>query len=216
MEPGFWHERWALGQIGFHEGAPNRFLTRFAERIADARAVFVPLCGKSTDLDALAARGHAVVGCELVEQAVREYFRERGLEPEVTETPTATLFSHGSVTLARGDVFAFESERAPFDAAFDRAALIALSPEQRERYARKLCSLLAPGARVLLVTMEHDLGSGPPFSVSEELVRALFSEEFSVELLADEDSAESNPRFIERGASYVRERAWLLARKGAR
>lgn len=216
MEPSFWHERWALGQIGFHEGAPNRFLLQFADRIAGARAVFVPLCGKSADLDALAARGHEVVGCELVEQAVRQYFAERGLEPEVAETPTATLFSHGPVTIARGDVFAFESERAPFDAAFDRAALIALAPEQRESYARKLRSLLAPDARVLLVTMEHDLGSGPPFAVSEAVVRSLFTEDFSIEILADEDSAAGNPRFIERGASFVRERAWLLERKGAR
>lgn len=216
MEPAFWHERWALGQIGFHEGAPNRFLTQFAERIADARAVFVPLCGKSTDLDALAARGHTVVGCELVEQAVRQYFSERGVEPSITETASATLFSHGAVTIARGDVFAFESDRAPFDAAFDRAALIALSPEQREAYARKLRSLLAPGARVLLVTMEHDIGSGPPFSVSEEVVRALFTEAFAIEALADEDASASNPRFAERGATYVRERAWLLTAHGAR
>ena len=63
------------------------------------------------------------------------------------------------------------------------------------------------------VTMEHDLGSGPPFSVVEEVVRSLFDSEFTVDSLADEDVAQTNARFIERGASFVRERAYLLSRR---
>jgi thiopurine S-methyltransferase len=213
MQPTFWHERWTLGQTAFHEGAPNRFLLRYLDRLGPPGAIFVPLCGKSFDLDALAQHGHDVTGCELVPLAVEEYFRERNVTPATHHTPTGPVYESGSLRIACGDVFAFESERAPFDAAFDRAALVALPPELRARYVAKLASLLRPGAPVLLVTMEHDLGSGPPFSVPEDAVRAACAEAFAIELLADEDVAQSNARFIERGATFVRERAYLLNRK---
>src|SRR4051794_37723026 len=78
MDHGFWQGRWEQGQIGFHEGKPNRFLLRFGERLGPPGAVFVPLCGMSADLDELRARGFRVTGCEFVERAVIEHFRRRG------------------------------------------------------------------------------------------------------------------------------------------
>jgi len=213
MEPSFWHERWSQGQIGFHEGAPNRYLLRYLDRLGPPGHVFVPLCGKTYDLDAIAQHGHDVTGCELVQRAVEDYFRERNLTPTQRTTASATVYEHGSLRVHCGDVFAFESDKAPFDAAFDRAALIALPDEMRQRYARKLTSLLRPNATVLLVTFEHDLGSGPPFSVTEEMVRALYAEAFEIVPLADEDVSADNARFIERGATFVRERAYQLTKR---
>ena len=69
MDPSFWRDRWQAGQIGFHEGRPNSFLERFADRLPRGGRVLVPLCGKAEDLAYLAGRGHEVVGVELVEDA---------------------------------------------------------------------------------------------------------------------------------------------------
>lgn len=213
MDPTFWQTRWEQGQIGFHEGAPNRFLLRHVERLAsEGASVFVPLCGKASDLDLLASRGFAVTGCELVEQAVREFFRERNVEATETAITGGVAFDGAGVRIVRGDVFDFVCER-PFDTAFDRAALIAMSPAQREAYVAKVLSVLRPGARVLLVAMEHDVGQGPPFSVTESEVRALYERECSVTLLEREDVTKDNQRFVDRGATFVYEAAYLIERR---
>jgi thiopurine S-methyltransferase len=213
MEPTFWQARWEQGQIGFHEGAPNRFLLRHVERVAASGAsVFVPLCGKSTDLDWLAARGLRVTGCELVEQAVRDFFRERSITPVERAVEGGVAFDGADVRVVRGDIFEFVCTK-PFDCAFDRAALVAMPPDQRAAYVAKVLSVLKPGGRVLLIAMEHDLGQGPPFSVTEDEVRALYEGECVVSLIEREDVTRENQRFVDRGATFVREAAYLIERR---
>jgi len=220
MHASFWNERWQAGQIGFHEGAPNRFLRRFAERLEPAQSVFVPLCGKAVDLDALAAAGKRVVGSELVPLAAQQYFAERGLAPrvrstgfgEVHESPSGANGA-GSVAIVVGDVFRFELEGPPFDAIYDRAALVALEPSTRVRYAEKLTSLLADGGRILLVAFDHDAAGGPPHSVPQGEIERLFGDAFAIEPLASEDLADEAARWRERGATRVREEAYLLVRR---
>jgi thiopurine S-methyltransferase len=220
----FWRERWAQGQIGFHEGAPNPMLSRFIDRLLPepdggvARSVFVPLCGKAVDLDVLASRGARVVGCELVSLAIEQYFSERRLSPARRDTACGPIFEapfgdRGSIAIVEGDVFSFEPESSPFDAAFDRAAFVAIEPDRREAYARVLARALAVSAKLLLVTFEHDLGSGPPYSVPRDEVLRCFGEDFEVEPLADDDVLAQRRSFAERGATMLREAAYLLTRR---
>jgi len=49
MERSFWKDRWREGKIGFHEGAPNRYLVEHAGWLADCRRIHVPPCGKTED-----------------------------------------------------------------------------------------------------------------------------------------------------------------------
>lgn len=65
----------------------------------------------------------------------------------------------------------------PFDAIFDRASLVAIHPTLREDYVSVIGKLLRPGGRILLVVIERtggDKESGPPYSVPESQVRALY------------------------------------------
>ena len=117
MDEAFWQNRWVAGQIGFHEGKPNRFLLRFLDRLGAPGTVFVPLCGKSVDLDTLAARGFRVTGCEIVERAVTDYFDERGVAPSITRQTDREIYEIGPVRLVRGDVLTYEPEER-FDAVF--------------------------------------------------------------------------------------------------
>eukprot|EP00968_Pinguiococcus_pyrenoidosus_P003822 scaffold256_cov261-Pinguiococcus_pyrenoidosus.AAC.29 len=117
-----------------------------------------------------------------------------------------------------------------FDAVYDRASLVAITPELRElltplpsrllqQYVDIMYDVLKPKGQILLVTLERRKGSpevghprlasgarwdlelmeamgcdqavaaGPPFSVTEEIVRSLYEKDnrFEVNLLEDRD-----------------------------
>ena len=174
MTPDFWESRWRAGQIGFHEGAPNAFLQAHVAVLGAARRVLVPLCGKTEDLAFLAARGHTVVGVELVEDAARAFFSEHGPTPAVTARGGFTAYAHGGITILVGDFFATTPDLlGPVDALYDRAALIALPEALRARYVAHLRALLPRGADGLVVSVEYpqEAMAGPPFSVPEAEVR---------------------------------------------
>ena len=84
MEQADWSSRWSEGRIAFNQPSVSDFLELYAERVwgEGPSRVLVPLCGKTLDMVYLAERGADVVGVEFVEQGVREFFDERGLEPE--------------------------------------------------------------------------------------------------------------------------------------
>ena len=71
------------------------------------------------------------------------------------------------------------------DAFYDRAALVALPADWRDRYVRHLRALVPSEAPGLVVTFEYDQTrmSGPPFDVPESEVRRVFAGT-TVELLA--------------------------------
>ncbi len=178
MHPEFWNERWQAGQIAFHEGRPNRFLEEHGATLGGGRRVLVPLCGKSLDLAYLAACGHEVVGVELVESAVIAFFAEQGVTPTVTADHGFVRYQADAITILCGDVFATTSALlGPIDALYDRAAVIALPPAMRAAYVAHLRALLPPGTPGLVITIEYpqEAMAGPPFSVVEDELRALYA-----------------------------------------
>ena len=187
MDPAFWKSRWAEGKIGFHEGSPNSYLARHHDRLASRPRVLVPLCGKSEDLAFLAARGHEVIGVELVEDAVKAFFADHAITPQVTKRGELVEYAAPPITLYAGNVFAISREIVGMiDGIYDRAALVALPDDVRRRYVDHLRAVAPKGTRVLLVTFEYDQSrmDGPPFSVEEAEVRALF-DHCEVELLSE-------------------------------
>lgn len=209
MEPEFWNERWKAGQIAFHEGRPNDLLEGHLDVLGDDRRVLVPLCGKAVDLAFLAARGHQVVGVELVEDAVAAFFAEQGLNPTVVRDFGFIRYSAGAITILCGDVFETTAGLlGPIDALYDRAALIALPPDLRARYVAHLRALLPAGTPGLLVTVDYpqEAMAGPPFSVDEAEVRRLYD---GAEVRQLEDRPLESPRLRATGASG-RERCFAL------
>ena len=213
-----WLARWREGRIGFHQDTPSPMLVEFWDALdvpRDAR-VFVPLAGKTIDMPWLASRGHRVFGVELSPLAVSQFFEEQGLVPEVEQTPVGALSKSGAIELLCGDVFALEArDLADCAAVFDRAALIALPPDLRERYARELYSKLPTGCRGLLVTLEYPQHEkqGPPFSVPESEVRALFERDWTVEVLTRRDTLAKNASFVEEGVTSLYVVVYRLTRR---
>lgn len=219
MQPDFWHERWRTGQIGFHRPSVNPVLERWWPTLGlpPGARVYVPLCGKSLDLRWLAARGHAVTGSELSPIAVAEFYSEAGLAA-TTETLGAHLkHAAGPYTLIEGDALSLgRPDVGRVEAAYDRAALVALPPDLRRRHARVLAELLPAGAPVLLVSFEYDPSrmDGPPFAVAAEEVHALFDDDFEVAELERREIIGESPRFAEAGIETLHEVAWRLVRRG--
>ena len=92
------------------------------------------------------------------------------------------------VELWLGDFFALELESAgTFAAVWDRGALVALDPPMRERYVQTIASVLTPGGKILLSSLEHEpFPEGrvdSPYSIDEVEVRRLYAARFEVERL---------------------------------
>lgn len=203
----FWFDRWRDGQIGFHEGRPNALLAAHVDVLGAPRRVLVPLCGKAEDLAFLASRGHAVIGCELVEDAVAAFFAEHQLVPEVTRLAHHVRYVAGAITVFAGDYFALDPGvlGGACEALYDRAAVVALPPELRARYAQHTRGLLVEQPPAVMVTFEYDqrLHQGPPFSVPEAEVRAIYAPR-ELRLLAERPDHR-------RPEAPAMERCWALA-----
>lgn len=216
MEHSFWHERWATQQTAFHLDRPNPLLVEHAAVLPEGARVLVPLCGKAVDLRWLAERGHAVLGVELSELAVRAFFAEQQLEAEESRLGAHKRFVAGAIEIVCGDFFALgRAQVGAIDAVYDRAALIALPQAMRARYAPHVLSLAADAAPLLLITLEH-AGSGdvgPPFSVASAEVHALYGGRRAVTELERTDVLPSEPRFKARNIPALYEVAYALQKR---
>lgn len=178
MHPEFWHQRWSANQIGFHESQANPLLVAHWGALAapPAARVFVPLCGKTLDIDWLLARGCSVVGAELSRLAAAQLFERLGQSPAIDRNSPVERWSVPELDLFVGDFFDVTMQQlGRIDAVYDRAALVALPPEVRPRYARHL-DLVTRGAPQLLVSFDYDQSqlAGPPFAVTEAELRRLY------------------------------------------
>ena len=217
MEQEFWHERWAKRQTPFHEGTPNRLLVAHLDalELAPGSRLFLPLCGKTVDIHWLLRRGFRVAGIDLSPIAIGELFDELGADPVVAnvETPSGTLTRHtaDAIEIFVGDIFALDAATlGAVDAVYDRAALVALPPEMRGRYAEHLAAI-TDRAPQLLVGFEYDqaLFDGPPFSVPEAEIARAHGDRYDRRLLV----RDRVPGGL-RGFEAVDEAAWLLTAKG--
>jgi thiopurine S-methyltransferase len=218
MHHDFWHERWQIGQTGFHQSVVHPFLARWWPTLglpANAR-VYVPLCGKSLDMVWLADRGHAIVGSELSPIAIQDFFAGQGLEPARSEQDGFIRHTTGPYTILEGDALALTMEQTgPIEAIYDRAALVALPPEMRAAYAASLARLASPAVQALLVAFEYpqEMKGGPPFSVEAAEIRELFEAAFTVREVERLDILAASPKFAEIGIPALHETAVVLERK---
>ena len=217
MNADFWLQRWQEGRIGFHRDSVMPLLEEYWDALALPRGsrVFVPLAGKSRDMLWLAARGHRVLGVELSPLAVGQFFAENGLVPVVHESRCGVHHEAGAIEVICGDAFALNAEILSGCAgAYDRAALIALPPDLRRRYAGELHARLPAGCRELLITLEYPQHEkhGPPFAVDESEVRALYQPRWQVERLERRDILAEQPGFIAEGVSALSTSVYRLQR----
>ena len=188
MEHDFWHERWNLNQIGFHEAEANALMVEHlgALDLDPGAQLFLPLCGKTRDIAWLLDKGYHVVGAELSETAIRQLFADLRIVPEVSDHGALRRFKAPDIDILAGDIFDVTADDlGPVDATYDRAALVALPALTRERYAAHVHAITG-GARQLLICFEYDQSvmPGPPFSVDASEVERVHGDRYTRTALA--------------------------------
>lgn len=216
MDGEFWRSRWQSGKTAFHRSEHHPLLERYVGRFPSGGRILVPLAGKTLDMRYLRARGHSVVGVELVEAAVEQFYAEAGWEAEISRTGAHPVYRAEEVELHVADMFhTTPGQLGRINGVYDRAALIALPPVMRARYAAHLAGLLPGHVGVLVITLEYNAREmqGPPFSVPVAEVEAIFGGPFEVFRLESNDALEAQPDLRERGLSKLREHALWLRRR---
>lgn len=224
MNPEFWQNRWQENRIGFNQSEVNPLLIKYwsALNVPTGSRVFVPLCGKSIDMVWLVSQGYDVVGVELVESAVQAFFVEQNTQPTVHQHAkhSAIKYYQGkleengrTITLWVADIFALTSEDiGKIDAVYDKAALIALPADMRQKYSEQVRQLSVDknnrAATQLLLTLNYDQSKkdGPPFSISHEQVQQYYGSHYEItELASVPASIGSMPELT------VTEQVWSLS-----
>lgn len=218
MEAEFWLERWRDGRTHFHQERVTPLLQKYWPQLAlpAGSTVLVPLCGKSLDMLWLAQQGHRVLGVELSEVAITQFFSEHQLTPVVHESAQGRHHVAGNIELICGDIFALEDATlAACAGAYDRAALIALPPAMRARYVAGVYGRLPAQARSLLITLEYDQQKmdGPPFSVAGDEVLRLYAPHSEAVAIDRRDILEKEPKFLERGLTALETVVYRLQRR---
>ncbi len=209
MDAEFWHNKWAKNEIGFHAAQVNGFLqAHFGDlAVPVGGRVFVPLCGKTRDMGWMIEQGVQVVGAELSEVAIVDLFADLGLEPEIADLGAVKRYSAGALCVFVGDVFDVRADMlGKVDAVYDRAALVALPEAVRDDYVAHVAEITG-GAAQLVLTFEYDQAemTGPPFSITGDMMTALFAGRYGMRMVAD-SAVEGGFK----GRIPAREKAWIL------
>jgi thiopurine S-methyltransferase len=213
MDPSFWHQRWEKNETSWHESRANPLLVQHFTQLAFPKRgrIFVPLCGKTLDISWLLAHGCRVAGAELSQLAIEQLFLELGMQPEITREGDVDRWSADRIDIFVGDIFSLSRQAlGTVEAVYDRAALVALPPPERNRYAVHVMQLTNKAPQ-LVICYEYDQAAreGPPFSVTTEEVHRHYAKTYEVTLLA------SNP--VSGGLKQIpaHENLWRLTPKSA-
>ncbi|XP_065327928.1 probable thiopurine S-methyltransferase [Pelmatolapia mariae] len=227
MALGEWEEYWQRNDIGFHQPQVHKILKNNIDKVLNGRKgvrFFFPLCGKAVDMKWLADMGHSVVGVEISEKAIRQFFEENNMtytEEPVPAIPGAKVYKVGelhrkNISLYQCDLYTFAcSIEGQFGAIWDRGSLVAINPADREKYAALIISLMAKDCRYLLETLLYnpDLYEGPPFFVPDEQLHSLFGTSCDIELLQSLDAMTDLQR--QWGLDKFTQNAHLITPKGS-
>jgi thiopurine S-methyltransferase len=212
MEQEFWLASWEEGgrKTSFHRRDVHPYILKYLpSHQLKGKRVLVPLCGKSVDLIYFAQHAEAVIGVELAEKAVHQFFIEQALP----YTRVGNRYSSGNLTIFQGDFFAQSLvQLGTIDLVYDRAALVALPLEMRLRYIDKIHQLLPKAAQQFVNTLEYaPLKAEPPFSISPSDLQEYYGQAFKIEHL-EAPLVPQHGLIRVWGLDYIREHGFLLTR----
>lgn len=217
METQFWHERWKKNEIGFHQEEINVHLQEFLPLLnfPKGQTIFVPLCGKSKDMLWLLEQGYLVLGIEVSEIAVQAFFQENHLIPCRKPHGAFIHWEYDDIKILCGDFFSLTPpQMTEVVGVYDRASLVAFPENLRVQYAQHLAHLLVQGTKVLLITLEYsqDEMVGPPFSVSQAEIDALYQKTFQIQRMITKEVLSENPHLARKGLTHLIQKTYFMSR----
>lgn len=219
MNETFWLDKWKSKDIGFHQDEINPNLIKYQSLFKENSLIYVPLCGKSKDLIYLSEIGHKVIGVELSEMAVKEFFQENDISYEINEIDGLKYFQSNKISIIVGNFFAVNNRHLKnVTAVYDRASYIALNKQQRSEYAKHLNeNLPKENISYLMLTIapvndQCNEELGPPHLIRENEVRDNFFQNFKGELLSKINCEMTIPKYVEANITEVLNCSYHLSR----
>lgn len=176
--PEFWDELYRQGAAGWDLGGPTpAFLELLKGPDApSAGKMLVPGCGRGYDAVLFAQHGFDVTGVDYAPSAVeaaRRLAEEKGV----------------ACTFRQDDLFALPAQYpGTFDYVLEYVCFCAISPQRRGEYVQAMADVLRPGGELIglffPVLASGYAPDGPPFPMSDQEIRALFSAHFDILRLA--------------------------------
>ena len=213
MEAEFWLDSWERegSCIGFHRKDIHPYVQAYAPaELLRGKRVLVPLCGKTNDLMWFRQHAAHVVGVELVQKAIRQFFSEQNLP---YEQPEEARYEAERLTILNRDFFSLSvDDVGPIDLVYDRAALVALPLELRLRYIRKLNELVPAGSQQLLITLEYaPTLAEPPFSIAPDEVADYYGADYAIDHV-EQPELPQHGMVRKFNLDFLKEHAFLLTR----
>ena len=178
MEASFWIKSWELGGFytSFHRKDIHPYVLEYmTPDEIENKNILVPLCGKAVDMLYLAQYANKVIGVELVEEAILQFFSENNLSYRKVDDET---FISGNIILLKKDFMSLTNQEiGSIDWIYDRASLVALPLEMRKAYLKAIDRLSDIGTKQLIITLEYfPLINSAPFSIPAEEVNEYYGE----------------------------------------
>jgi SAM-dependent methyltransferase len=168
-----------LGSIPWAHLTPNATMAQWADHLPTGRAITIG-CGLGDDAEELARRGFTVIAFDISPTAVQRCYER---------------FPDSPVDYVVADLFALpDSWQGAFDAIAEIRTLQSLKPGTRERAARAIAALLAPGGRLLVICYGREDDWRPvrrPWPVTRTELEAFA--EAGLELLHFDDQPLASP-----------------------
>lgn len=218
MEAQFWLNKWQKNEIGFHLPKPHPWLVALWPQLShqqESLHVFLPLCGKSLDIDFFLQLGHQVTANELSDDAVKAVFERLGWQPKMTPWEGGQCYQAHNLTIYAGDFFKLNpTQLSKVQWVYDRAALIALPQDMRGLYTHHLVQV-CPSAQQCLITLDYQqtLMQGPPFALSDNEVKQHYQATYAITELKSANIIEHEPRFAQNGLPELFQRVYQLTPK---
>jgi thiopurine S-methyltransferase len=216
MEASFWIKSWQLGGFytSFHRKDIHPFiLEHMTPEVLKDKTILVPLCGKTVDMMYMAQYAKKVIGVEIAEDAIHQFFTENGLE--VSRPDDTTYVSGNIMLLCRSFMELQPTDIGEVDWILDRASLVALPYDMRLDYLNAIDRLSGPNTQQLVITLEYfpHLPSAP-FSINPSEVDAYYSRRYKIKHV--ENCNQPNHGMVRRwNLDYLIEHGFVLTQQCA-
>lgn len=213
MEAQFWFDSWQEGgmKTSFHRRDIHPYVLKyFPPSLLRGKRILVPLCGKTLDMVYFREHADHVIGVELIEPAIHQFFDEQQL-PYVRR---GTRFEAERLTLICDDFLQLTAaDLGHIDLIYDRASLVALPLSMRLPYIAKIDELLPAGSQQFINTIEYDPSlNEAPFSISAAEVAGYYGGNHTIQHL--EEPVLPNHGMVRKfNLRYLKEHGFLLTKR---
>ncbi|KAL7644769.1 UNVERIFIED_CONTAM: hypothetical protein RMT77_004582 [Armadillidium vulgare] len=217
-----WETLWSKNTAPWHQKEICPFLLKNSSNLnfTSPKRVFIPLCGKASELKWFYDQGFEVVGVELIPIPVENFFMEQNLTFKIRELPWAKVYESldQRIKIYVADIFSVEPEEVgKFDVIWARGDYTTVKIAEREKYSKLMKQLCKEKFLYFLCTLQFEVPVGrhdtPPRPISHEETRKLYSDWCKVDLIEEEDGLKFYPAFKSTGTDPVYESYFILTPK---